>query len=133
MQHLGLRIRVFLFFGLIVVGSLLALVGAATLGYRQLGDPDAFSAFVTTTALAAFCITGLTILVWLLFDENVSKPIDVLAAHLRVGSENASVGAIDEDVAKYLGDLAPAASAIRGKLRRGQQANPKVATAAHPV
>ena len=125
MQHLGLRIRVFLFFGLIVVGSLLALVGAATLGYRQLGDPDAFSAFVTTTALAAFCITGLTILVWLLFDENVSKPIDVLAAHLRVGSENASVGAIDEDVAKYLGDLAPAASAIRGKLRRGQQATEK--------
>ena len=43
MQNLSLRLRIFLFFCLLAVGSL-AFVGAGLfMGYRQLGDPAALS------------------------------------------------------------------------------------------
>lgn len=116
MKRFSLRLRVFLFFCLMCVGSVLALCVALWMGFRQLGDPNALSAFVTTGIIAVLGITALPVFVWLLFDENVSKPIEALAAHLRVGAHANVAKRIDEDSAKYLGDLAPAASAIHQKL-----------------
>ena len=118
MADLSLRVRVFLFFCLIGLGSLVAICLGLWLGYRQLGVPDALSAFVSAGLLAGFATLGLVTLVWMLFDENVSKPIDRLAASFRT---HAVSDVVVEDKtlstsAKYLGDLAPAADAIQTRL-----------------
>ncbi|RLJ59937.1 DNA polymerase-3 subunit epsilon [Litoreibacter meonggei] len=122
MTHLSLRLRIFLFFCLIGIGGIVVVLGALWLGYRQLGNQDALSAFTTVAIVAAFGLLALATFIWRLFDENVSKPIEHLAAQFRVHA-NADINAdIDAKTAQYLGDLAPAASAIRQKLEQANQA-----------
>ena len=116
MTQLGLRFRVFLFFCLIGLGGLAVVLAALWLGFRQLDDPQALSAFVTVGIVSAFGLVGLAALVWLLFDENVSKPIEALAAQFRVRADADIDTVIDTQTARYLGDLAPAAHAINRKL-----------------
>lgn len=116
MTRLSLRLRVFLFFGLIGLGGVAVVLGAVMLGYRQLGLSQALSAFVTAGSVASFGILALATFVWRLFDENISKPIEAVAAQFRLRANGGIDAAIDEKAARYLGDLAPAASAIRDKL-----------------
>lgn len=116
MQNLSLRIRVFLFFCLIAAGSLLTVGAGLFMGYRQLGDVSAFSSFVTAGVIAGIGITGLVVAIWLLFDENVSKPVEGLAAGARVRAHTDVDDDIEGDAAKYLGDLGPALSAIHKRL-----------------
>ena len=106
----------FLFFGLLGLGGVAVIMLGLFLGYRQLADPDAFSAFVTTGVVAALGVVALAAFVWRLFDEHVSKPIERLAAHLRVGASADIAAPIDDDLARYLGDLAPAANALNDRL-----------------
>ena len=122
MRALSLRIRVSLFFCLLALGGIALILAAAYLGYHRLGDPDARSAFVTTAVVAGFGLAGLVVFVWLLFDENVSKPIETLAASLRVRTQSGGGSEIEEKAAKYLGDLAPAASAMHRKLAQEMKA-----------
>ncbi|ABG30767.1 3'-5' exonuclease [Roseobacter denitrificans] len=117
MKNLSLRLRVFLFFCLTAFGSIAICLGALYMGFRQLGDGDALSAFITSGVIAGFGILGLVVLIWLLFDENVSKPIEALAASLRVRTHVDIDTEIEAETAKYLGDLAPAVCAIHRKLR----------------
>lgn len=116
MTELPLRLRIFLFFCLLGLG-VVAIAGLALwAGYRQLEMPEAFSGFVTAGIVAGFGGLALIVGVWLLFDQHVSKPIEALAAHLRVRAHSDVAQPIDEGAARYLGDLAPAASAIHRKL-----------------
>jgi len=112
MKHFSLRIRVFLFFCLAAMGSLVITLIALWIGYHQLGQPEAISAFVTTGLIAGLGIAGLIASIWLLFDENVSKPVEAIAASLRVRAHVDISTPLDVAHAKYLGDLAPAASAM---------------------
>jgi DNA polymerase-3 subunit epsilon len=107
---------VFLFFCLLAAGSLVLLATGLFLGYRQLGDSAALSAFITAGIVAGMGITGLVVGIWLLFDENVSKPIEGLAAGVRVRAHADVRDDIESEAAKYLGDLAPAVSAIHKRL-----------------
>ncbi|WP_306113808.1 MULTISPECIES: 3'-5' exonuclease [unclassified Roseovarius] len=116
MRDLPLRLRVFLFFCLLGAGIVAVAALALWLGYRQLAVPEALSAFVTVGIVVVFGVLGLILAVWLLFDRHVSKPIEALAAHLRVRAHSDVAQPIDEGAARYLGDLAPAASAIHRKL-----------------
>lgn len=122
MNTLSLRLRVFLFFGLIGLGGIVVLLGALALGYRQLGLPEAFSAFTTVGITASFGVLALATFVWRLFDENVSKPIEALAAQIRVRAESGVDSEVDAKAARYLGDLAPAARAISTRLGQASQA-----------
>lgn len=122
MAHLSLRLRVFLFFCLIACGGVVVTGLALWLGYRQLGEAQAFSAFMTSGTVAGMGVVGLALFVWLLFDENVSKPIEAMAAGLRVRTHADVTGAFDANTAKYLGDLAPAASALQEKLSQTSRA-----------
>ncbi|PJI84685.1 DNA polymerase-3 subunit epsilon [Yoonia maricola] len=116
MTHLSLRLRVFLFFGLIGIGGGVVILGALVLGYRQLGMPEAFSSFTTVGVVAFLGVLALVTFVWRLFDENISKPIEALAAQIRVRADSGIETTLDEKAARYLGDLAPAACAISDKL-----------------
>lgn len=116
MKHLSLRIRIFLFFCLAALGSLVITISGLWIGYQQLGDPKAASAFVTTGVIIAFGVTALVVFIWLLFDDNVSKPVETIAASLRVRAHVNVSTPIDVSDAKYLGDLAPAASAMGAVL-----------------
>jgi DNA polymerase-3 subunit epsilon len=120
---LSLRIRVFLFFCLMAVGGLVAIGAGLFLGYRQLGDPAAFSSFVTAGVVAGMGVTGITLVIWLLFDENVSKPIESLAAGVRVRAHADVQDGLESDAAKYLGDLAPAVAAIHDRLTKEARAS----------
>lgn len=122
MTHLSLRIRIFLFFCLIGFGGLAITLGALFLGYRQLASPAALSAFTTVAIVSAFGLLALATFVWRLFDENVSKPIEHLAAQFRVRANADVRGGMDEQTARYLGDLAPAASAIHERLGQAEEA-----------
>lgn len=126
MKNLSLRIRIFLFFCLLALGGLAAIATGLFMGYRQLGDPDTLSPFVTAGIISGMGLTGLVVLIWLLFDENVSKPIEGLAAGVRVRAHSNVQDDIEAEAAKYLGDLAPAVSAIHKRLASEIQASTDV-------
>lgn len=121
MSHLSLRLRIFLFFCLIASGCIAVTLLALWLGYRQMANPEAMSVFMTSAIVAGFGITGLVIFIWLLFDENLSKPIERLAAGLRVRAHAEIDSADDGESARYLGDLAPAATALQDRLKTTSQ------------
>ncbi|MEM7488392.1 MAG: 3'-5' exonuclease [Pseudomonadota bacterium] len=115
LASLPLRLRIFLLFGLVAGGGVAATGGALWLAYRQLDEPAALSALVTGGVVSTLGILAVSVFVWLLFDENVAKPIEALAAKLRVGTHG-KAATVEADAAPYLGDLAPAAAALHDKM-----------------
>lgn len=116
MAHLSLRLRIFLFFVALALGALAMVALALWLGYRQYGNGAALSSFVSAGAIATFGILGLTAGIWLLFDENVAKPIEQVAAALRARAHGGVTHDFDAHSCRYLGDLGPAASALTRQL-----------------
>ncbi|MEL6477835.1 MAG: 3'-5' exonuclease [Pseudomonadota bacterium] len=116
MERLSLRLRIFLFFCLAGFGGIAVVLGALWLGYRQAGAPETLSAFITVAIVSSFGLLGLATFIWLLFDRNVSKPIEALAAQFRVRAHGGIAADLDYEAARYLGDLAPAASILQEKL-----------------
>ncbi|WP_205518747.1 exonuclease domain-containing protein [Pseudotabrizicola algicola] len=121
-MRLSLRLRIFLLFAGLAAAALVALMVGLGLGYRRLGSPETFDAFVQGGVVAAFVILGVVAWVWYLFDLNVAKPIDSLAGALRVRAHSDVSGAIDPTIAAYLGDLAPAAKAAAMTLQETRNA-----------
>jgi len=109
---LSLRLRIFLFFCLLAVGAVALAAGALAFGWSRAEEALPTAPFVTAFVLFAFVNTGLALGVWLLFDENVAKPIDMLSANLRLRAHSGVENPLDAESAKYLGDLAPAATAL---------------------
>ncbi len=83
LARLSLRIRIFLFFALLMAGAVAALVTGLWLGFDRLGSPETLDAFVQGGLVAGFVILGLIAWVWFLFDTNVARPIEMLAGALR--------------------------------------------------
>ncbi|MEO1291870.1 MAG: exonuclease domain-containing protein [Pseudomonadota bacterium] len=125
--RLSLRLRMFLFFALIVAGGIAVIVAAAVYAGSRL-DPSAVattkaqSAVLLTAIVAAFGLLALTTWVWLMFDENVAKPVMALASELRARAHSKIERDLDAEDARYLGDLAPAAVAIAKGLSDSQSA-----------
>ena len=115
-EQRSLRVRIFLFFALIALAGSAAIFAALFIGWQRIGTTATISAFVVAAALACFALTGLTAWVWLLFDENVAKPVQTLAAALRVRAHTDVGQAIDSKPARYLGDLGPACDAVTASL-----------------
>ncbi|MEX0349969.1 MAG: exonuclease domain-containing protein [Paracoccaceae bacterium] len=116
LSGLSLRLRVFLFFCLLAVGGL-GLTGLALyLGAARAPDSGVPAAFVFSGLLIGFGLLALIAGVWLLFDENVAKPIERLAASLRAREAATLDQKIDTEAARYLGDLAPAAAGLAGRV-----------------
>ncbi len=112
----GLRLRVFLFFALIAVGGAAAIAGGLWLGHSRIDETSASSALVIAGLVAGFALLGLVLWVWLLFDENVAKPILKLAGEMRARVHAGVDDGIRHDEARYLGDIGPAAAAVTENL-----------------
>ena len=113
---LGLRARIFLFFCLIAFGGVAATALALYVGYSRAGSLEVLNAFVLAGLVMVFAILAMVAGVWLLFDENVAKPIDKLASDMRARAHAGVKGEIDTHAARFLGDLAPAAAAVSVQL-----------------
>ncbi|MBP0484109.1 3'-5' exonuclease [Sagittula sp. M10.9X] len=116
LSRLSLRLRVFLFFCLLALGGVALMLGALYVGWQRAQVSDATNGFTFAAILASFGLVALCAGVWLLFDENVAKPIESLSAALRARAHGGVAGGVDKDLARHLGDLAPAASALSLQL-----------------
>jgi DNA polymerase-3 subunit epsilon len=116
LAKLSLRLRIFLFFCLLGLGGLASVGIALWLGYGRAVETTAANGFTFAAIIAAFLILALTVGIWLLFDENVAKPIERLAAEMRTRAHVGGDRELDMKAARYLGDLAPAASAVAKQL-----------------
>jgi DNA polymerase-3 subunit epsilon len=112
MGHLSLRLRIFLFFCLLAVGGAGLAAGALAFGWSRGEDALPLEPFITALILFAFLNTGFVLAIWLLFDENVAKPISRLSAQLRLRAHSGVDCEMDTEGAKHLGDLAHAANAL---------------------
>ena len=115
-SRLSLRLRVFLFFALLALGGMALAAGALWFGWSRGTPPGPAQPFVTAGIVFAFLNAGLVVAVWLLFDENVAKPIERLAANLRLRAHSGVDAPLETETARYLGDLAPAAQAVGATL-----------------
>lgn len=116
LTSLSFRLRVFLFFCLIALGGTGIVLVALWLGHgRALGSTPA-DGFSFAAILATFGLVALTAGIWLLFDENVAKPIERIAAGMRARAHAGTDTEVDTEAARYLGDLGPAASAVTSAL-----------------
>jgi DNA polymerase-3 subunit epsilon len=122
LSKLSLRTRIFLIFAGLAAGAVAALIVGLWLAHRRLGSSDTIDAFIQVGVISGFLTVGLITLVWYLFDLNVAKPIDVLAGALRARTHADVAGSLDAAVARYLGDLAPAATAAAVTLRETRSA-----------
>ena len=122
LQRLSLRIRIFLFFALLALGGIVALGLGLWLGYRRLGTPETLNAFIQGGIMAGFVLLGLVTWVWFLFDVNVAKAIERLAASIRARASADLNGEFDRETARYLGDLAPAVAGALANLSETRNA-----------
>ena len=122
LARLPLRLRVFLFFAALLLGGLAALAAGLWVGHARLETAGTTAAFVTAGLVAGFGIAALVTWVWLLFDENVARAIERLAASLRARAHTDLQRELDPAHALYLGDLAPAARAVTGTLSETKNA-----------
>ena len=110
----SLRLRTLLLFGLIVAGAFAAASGGAWLGWRR--APDALPALTSAGLVSVFGTTLVVAFVWRLFDENVARAIDRIAAGLRARAHGGVSAGLDIAPARHLGDLGPAAAALCDRL-----------------
>jgi DNA polymerase III subunit epsilon len=122
LTRLSLRLRVFLIFAGLAAAILAATGVGLWLGYSRLGMPGVGQGFVQAGVLAGFAALGLVAAVWYLFDLNVAKPIETLSGALRARAHSDVTAEMDAAIARYLGDLAPAAKAAAQSLSETRSA-----------
>ncbi|WP_299592763.1 3'-5' exonuclease [uncultured Tateyamaria sp.] len=116
LTRLSLRLRIFLFFCLVALGGAGLAAASLYVGWARAETSSPGGPFVTAFVHFALLNTGLAAVIWFLFDENIAKPINALAADLRLRAHSGIEAKIDMDAARYLGDLAPAAQAVSHTL-----------------
>ena len=119
LTHLGLRPRIFLFFCLMATGGAVLAAVALFFGWSRAEENLATGPFLTALVIFVFLNTGLLAAIWLLFDENLAKPIEKLASDLRLRAHPGLDREVDVEAARYLGDLAPAVRAASKTMSRG--------------
>ncbi|MEM5469654.1 3'-5' exonuclease [Celeribacter marinus] len=115
-EHWSLRLRVFLFFAFLAAAGIGAVCAGLYFGFHRLAIPQALNGFVFAGAISSFAILGVTVWIWLMFDENVAKPIQRLSGGMLARAHANVEDELDASTARYLGDLAPAARAVTQNL-----------------
>jgi DNA polymerase-3 subunit epsilon len=113
---MSLRRRILFWFLFLAAGFIAAVAAGLTLGLRHADGQAGLNALLTASVTTAFIGLGVIAAIWLLFDENVARPIERLAADLRARAHAGVRGQLDTVSTRYLGDLAPAAAALTERL-----------------
>ncbi len=116
LTKLSLRMRIFLFFCLLAVGGLVVSTFALWVSFVRADDPELLDDFIFAEIVIGFGFLAMVAGVWLLFDDNVAKPIERLSAELRARAHAGVSSEMDLQAARYLGDLAPAAAGLANQL-----------------
>jgi len=119
-RRLGLRLRFALFFAALGLGGAALIAAALWVGQAKAGGPA--DGYVIAGLIAGLGVVGLAVWIGLLFDENVAKPILALASDLTTRARADVDLQIDEDQARHLAALAPAANAINAALSEARAA-----------
>lgn len=115
----SLRLRIFLFFAFIALGSSIIIVASLYFATQRIGD-DAIRHLVLFGGIACFGVTGLALWVWNKFDEHVARPIERISRDVRTIVHTQADNAIAEDEARYLGFLNPAVQEITAALAQAR-------------
>jgi len=115
LEHLSLRLRVFLFFALIAVGGSAAIV-AAMIYLGRTGETPTIDDLVLLGAAGIAVLWALTTWTWLKFDEHVARPILAICNHLKAVAHAGAEGDIRAGTARYLGFLEPAVREVTTTL-----------------
>lgn len=119
-ERLGLRLRIALFFALLALGAGV-LIGLALWWAGHRGGASLAGlgpVMVQAGVVAGLAVMGLVVWVWYLFDMHVARAIDRLAGAIRARAHAEIAVDLTREAAgaRYLGDLAPAASALTHSL-----------------
>lgn len=114
MERWSLRLRIGLFFVLIAAGGVLAILAGLWVGQWRSSEAVPAQAFVAAGTVATVLLLGLVAAVWMRFDDHVAKPVEALAAQMRVAAR--SPAPVPLDMLRYLGDLGPATAAFQSVL-----------------
>ncbi|SNY91205.1 PAS fold [Cohaesibacter sp. ES.047] len=115
LERLSLRVRIFLFFALIVVASSAILMAALYFALQRIGS-DALPHLVLSGGLACFGIAFVSFWVWQKFDINVAQPIDLIVKDVRSLVHAGAPQHLTGETGKYLGFLNPAIREISAAL-----------------
>ena len=121
-MRLDLRIRMQLFFAAIAAGAFAALGLGLAVVHDALAAAGAFGPAVQGALVAGLAICALVAGVSYLFDRHVARPIETVATAMRARVHADVAGEIDPAAARYLGDLAGAASAAASRLGESRNA-----------
>jgi DNA polymerase-3 subunit epsilon len=113
---IGLRARILLFFVAIALGAVAALTAGLWFGYHRGGSPEMLGALMQGAIAAGFLILALVAWIWFLFDTHIARPIDKVASAMRARAHAEVSQELRTEDARYLGDLAGAASATAATL-----------------
>lgn len=116
MENLSLRVRVFLFFALIAAVIVGAFGAGLWVAVGRMSVDDA-APLVQFGGMAGFAAVLITVWVWVKFDENVARPIQMLARDLEAKAHADAGDTVDIEPAKYLGPIGPAVKAIAASLK----------------
>lgn len=116
LTRISLRGRILLFFAALAAGAMAALAVGMWFGYHREGSPDMLNAFMQSAIAAGFLILALVAWIWFLFDTHLARPIDKVASAMRARAHADVAHDFQADDARYLGDLAEAASATAATI-----------------
>ncbi|MBU2326368.1 MAG: DNA polymerase III subunit epsilon, partial [Alphaproteobacteria bacterium] len=116
MTRISLRGRILMFFVALAAGTVVALALGLWFGYHRDGSQDMLNAFMQSAIAAGFLILALVTWVWFLFDTHLARPIDKVASAMRARAHADVAHDFEAEDARYLGDLAAAASATATTL-----------------
>ncbi|WP_349358570.1 exonuclease domain-containing protein [Stappia sp.] len=119
-ERWSLRLRIFLFFALIAAGSALAIAAALVYLSRGGAAPDLDRLVLAGLGLIG-ATTGLTLWVWIKFDDHVARPLTSLGANLRASVHAGATHELPETTGRYLGLLAPAMREASAALAEAQR------------
>ncbi|MCV6548515.1 MAG: exonuclease domain-containing protein [Cohaesibacter sp.] len=128
-ERLSLRLRIFLFFAFIGLGSCAIIIAALSFALGRIGA-DATPHLVLFGGMSCFAILLLNGYVWQKFDLNVANPIDMMVKDVRTLVHAGAQQDIDSETGKYLGFLNPAIREISQALVEARQETEKQVTEA---
>ncbi|MEZ5825887.1 MAG: exonuclease domain-containing protein [Geminicoccaceae bacterium] len=118
MSTWNLRLRIFLFFALIGLGAAAIIGWSLYFAHLRIGADAADRHLVMAGAMASAAVIGLTLWVWLKFDDHVARPIIALSRELQTRAHAVTDAPLDPEGGRYLGELVPAAIDVDRALRR---------------